>query len=164
MFSRWPGRVAASAGAAPILPGLSGDFASAARDPAQFRAVFGSAVEIGAQVLRFPLDWAQVERSPGAYDWSGHDALHGELLWNGLKALPAVINAPDWLAEDCAVTPGGLRYPASDRGLNALSRLRSWGGPILQQVPTVHPRPGGLASPQRRAQRSGETRGVRGDG
>lgn len=121
MFSQWPRRAAASAGGASILPGLSGDFAAAARDPAQFRAVFGSAVEIGAQVVRFPLDWAQVERSPGAYDWSGHDALHGELLWNGLKALPAVINAPDWLAGDCAVTPGGLRYPTSDRGLNALA-------------------------------------------
>jgi polysaccharide biosynthesis protein PslG len=59
----------------------------------------------GADVLRFPLEWAAVETAPGAYDWSGVDALVQGAAAQGIEPLPFVWATPAWLAGNKSVPP-----------------------------------------------------------
>lgn len=122
LLSSWPEKLRAqeSAAGSRFSPGLSVPL-GACRDEAVLDACTSAASALGARTLRFPLDWASVERVDGSYDWSGYDNLHRSLVWNGLRCLPAIYNAPDWIdGAEVGVTPGGLRYPRGEVALNAL--------------------------------------------
>ena len=53
--------------------------------------------EGGADVLRFPIEWARVEPSPGVYDWGEIDAIVGGAAAAGIEPLPFVWSTPAWV-------------------------------------------------------------------
>lgn len=127
-YSAWPAalrvRAADQLRGLAVSPGLSGDFAAAAAQPGLFEQLFAQAAELGARTIRFPLDWSLVEATPRVYDWSAYGDLHREFVWNGLQGVPVLLNAPAWLGDtELRETPGGLRYPVGDGGLNALEEM-----------------------------------------
>jgi hypothetical protein len=77
----------------------------------------GQMAEGGADVLRFGLEWAQVEPTPGAYDWSAVDAVIGSAAAAGIEPLPFVWSTPTW------VNPQKSRPPLDDAG-----EKRAWQG------------------------------------
>jgi len=78
---------------------------------------YGLMAEGGVEVLRFPIEWAQVEQSPGAYDWSAIDAIVGGAAANGIEPLPFVWSTPAW------VNPQKSRPPLGNAG-----EKRAWEG------------------------------------
>jgi hypothetical protein len=61
--------------------------------------------EAGAGVLRFPLEWAQVERQPGVYDWTAVDSVVNGAVAQGIEPLPFIWATPEWLNAQKAVPP-----------------------------------------------------------
>lgn len=93
------------------------DELAAAAAPAGYRA-FAAVAASGAGTVRFPLRWDAVHIEVGGFDWSAYDALHRQLVWHGLKALPVLIGAPSWLRGETKRTRVGLRYPVGATALN----------------------------------------------
>jgi hypothetical protein len=73
--------------------------------------------EGGVEVLRFPVEWAQVEPSPGAYDWSATDAIVQGAVARGIAPLPFVWATPPW-----------LEGRTSDPPLGSGEERRAWQG------------------------------------
>jgi hypothetical protein len=71
----------------------------------------------GVAVLRFPVEWAQVEAAPGDYDWSRIDAIVQGAVANGIAPLPFVWATPSW------VDPQKSRPP-----LDGAVEKRAWQG------------------------------------
>jgi polysaccharide biosynthesis protein PslG len=76
---------------------------------------YGLMAQGGAEVLRFPLEWAQVERRPGVYDWAAVDAVVGGAAAQGIEPLPFVWATPDWLSPNKAIPP-----------LESVDQRRAW--------------------------------------
>jgi hypothetical protein len=54
------------------------------------------AVRAHAGLLRQTFDWADIERSPGRYDFVRYDALLAAAAARGLQVLPVLFNPPGW--------------------------------------------------------------------
>ena len=90
------------------------------------------------EVLRFPIEWAQVEPEPGVYDWGAIDAIVGGAAVAGIDPLPFVWSTPAWLNPQKSKPPLGsaaekrawqgflaalaARYGSGDRPLADLER------------------------------------------
>lgn len=93
----------------------------------------------GAEVLRFPVEWAQVEREPGAYDWSAVDAIVNGAIARGIEPLPFVWATPDWLNPNKAEPPlanagqkrawQGFLTAMAGRYGSAIDRWQLWNEP-----------------------------------
>lgn len=55
---------------------------------------------MGADWIRVPLVWYDVEESPGAYDWTEYDRVFARLRDLGFRAVVVVHAAPLWAAEE----------------------------------------------------------------
>jgi polysaccharide biosynthesis protein PslG len=51
---------------------------------------------IGIQTIRQTFDWSTIERSPGVYDFSYHDAYVAKVSAHGLRVLPVLVNPPSF--------------------------------------------------------------------
>jgi hypothetical protein len=71
--------------------------------------------EGGAGVLRFPLEWAQVEPEPGVYDWAEVDAIVQGAAARGIEPLPFIWATPAWLNANKAKPP-----------LQSAAKKRAW--------------------------------------
>ncbi len=83
--------------------------------------------DAGVGTVRFELSWAAIDPGPGAddYDWSSPDAIVAGAARSGMRALPFVLGAPDWVValdgNDCeagrcpAYPPRGPRELAAWR-------------------------------------------------
>jgi polysaccharide biosynthesis protein PslG len=63
-------------------------------DPGYRAAQFGQLHSLGVRLLRVTFDWAQVETSPGNYDFSFYDGLAQSAAENGIELLPVVFDPP----------------------------------------------------------------------
>lgn len=52
----------------------------------------------GVTLVRRTLDWAEIERAPGVYDWSAYDRFVLAAAAHGIQLLPILFNPPDFLA------------------------------------------------------------------
>ena len=68
---------------------------------------YGLMAEGGVEVLRFPIEWAQVEPEPGVYDWGAIDAIVGGAAVAGIDPLPFVWSTPAWLNPQKSKPPLG---------------------------------------------------------
>ncbi len=149
----------ASAGKVP--PGFFGvvpQYPVGAGDLRLMRGVVGT--------LRIPVNWFEVEPSPGVYDWSGLDAEIGAAAAAGIRVLPFVYGTPRWLAKQPALPPlagqarsewaGFLRTlvgrygPRGDFWATAPARLpirtwQVWNEPNFILFWRPHPRPAAYA-------------------
>ncbi|HEX6117775.1 MAG TPA: hypothetical protein VFY99_11805 [Solirubrobacterales bacterium] len=113
----------AAAVAAALLPAAPAD----ARVPPDFYGVVTQGAVLpgdydlmaggGVEVLRFPIEWSQVEPAPGEYDWSAVDAIVQGATARGIDPLPFVWTTPGW------VNPQKSRPPLGSR-----AEKRAWQG------------------------------------
>lgn len=54
--------------------------------------------QTGAGWIRVWLPWAEIETSPGVYDWSAYDSVFQQIEDLGMRALVVFYNAPAWAA------------------------------------------------------------------
>jgi hypothetical protein len=74
--------------------GLVADDVIAARPGAARRGVLGAIAHTGVRTLRQKFDWAEIERSPGRYDFSLYDGYVADATRGGFRILPILFNAP----------------------------------------------------------------------
>ncbi len=55
----------------------------------------------GVKTVRWQMQWAQIEPSPGHFDWSVQDKIVGDLAKKGIRVLPIMWRTPGW-AQSCA--------------------------------------------------------------
>jgi len=90
--------VGADAGGETAMPadpvfGVSGDFALLARrSPDQLSELLATVAGAGATVARFPVDWSALQSKLGEFEWGLLEPLYSELMWNGMKAIPVIVN------------------------------------------------------------------------
>lgn len=81
----------------------------------------------GAGLVREPLDWNAVERSPGQYDWSRFDAVVRAANARGVTVLPIIWNPPAFRSSKPAgSTKSGMWPPANPQDMAAFARLAVW--------------------------------------
>jgi hypothetical protein len=71
---------------------------------------------IGAQVVRFDLDWSAVEPTDGVLNWSRFDKIVNEIVARGLTPLPILHRVPTWARASITDGFGVTRqtnYPAN---------------------------------------------------
>ena len=56
--------------------------------------------QFGGDWIRIWLPWAEIETSPGEYDWSAYDPVFAQLDDLGMKALVVVYNVPAWAGDE----------------------------------------------------------------
>src|SRR5258707_875072 len=62
----------------------------------------------GVATARFGLEWFQVQRAQGPYDWSDADETIGNLASHGIEPIPVLFGTPYW------ATDGALLQPIAD--------------------------------------------------
>jgi hypothetical protein len=114
----------------------------------------------GVRVLRFPLEWAAVERSPGVYDWSAVDAVVHGAAARGIEPLPFVWATPEWLAGNKSIPPLRGRAKAAWRSFLAtlagryagvVDRYQIWNEANFKRYWKPKPSPADYAKLLRRA-------------
>lgn len=100
-------------------------------DEAELDESLDRAVRLGAKWVRTDLVWAAVEKSPGAYDWSGFDRVVAATEKRGLELMPIILGAPTWArdpscAAEWACQPRSMAEYASFAG-RAAERYSSYG-------------------------------------
>lgn len=68
---------------------------------------YGLMEQGGVGTLRFAIEWSQVEREPGVYDWTTVDAIVAGAAEGGVEPLPYVWASPEWLTGKRAKPPLG---------------------------------------------------------
>jgi hypothetical protein len=85
----------------------------------------------GFGLVRAPLYWAEVERSPGQYDFTRTDAAMAALARHGLDWLPVLVSTPPFRATSRDVDPDGRSYypprEAADLGAFAAVLVHRYG-------------------------------------
>ncbi len=125
----------------PDLPDFGLAFVNSAEQPSRASRI-QRAVDLGAQMDRFPLYWDRIERSPGEFDWSRQDAVIQADEAQGLQVLGLLLGTP------ASYWPGRTTYRPTPRVGGSWLRARSEGrraeGCVLGQGP---PPPQGLYNP-----------------
>lgn len=118
---RSPSEAAAAAGSFSTRA-IGGDFGAAFQLNSSSTVLSKALVESGADALRFPVRWDQIQVGPAAHDWAGYEKLLRELVWSGLKAVPVIVGCPQiWVdSGEARLAPGGLAYPCGPNAVNAL--------------------------------------------
>lgn len=138
-----PGTAATSAG--PRFLGLLAP-ELIALPPAQRGATLDEQVRLGVGLIRQTLDWAQVERAPGRYDFSRYDALVAALSRRGLALLPVLFDPPAFRSSRPAHGARPGTYPPrdpEDLGRFAAVAVRRYGprGAFWRAHPELRPVP-----------------------
>ncbi len=77
----------------------------------------------GAGMVREPLDWAAIERSPGKYDWSRFDAVVRAATARGVTVLPIIWNPPAFRSSKPAgSTKSGMWPPTKPQDMAVFAR------------------------------------------
>jgi hypothetical protein len=76
---------------------------------------------LGIGLLRQPFDWAQIERTPGQYDLSYHDAYVLAAAQHGITILPILFHTPDFHAG--RIHPTDACPPRSNASLAAYAQV-----------------------------------------
>jgi polysaccharide biosynthesis protein PslG len=90
-----------SAGAAVAPPGFWGVVPVTAPDSAQLSRI----KQGGVRSIRAPLNWSQVERAPGVFDWSSFDAVVLPAARYDIQVLPFLLSSPRWVAPSGSILP-----------------------------------------------------------
>jgi hypothetical protein len=92
-------------------------------DPAAIEGDVVRQAATGAGLIREPLDWASVERSPGKYDWSRFDAVVRDAAARGVTVLPILWDPPAFRSSKPAgSTKTGMWPPADPQDMAAFAR------------------------------------------
>jgi hypothetical protein len=73
----------------------------------------------GVATGRFGLEWFQVQRAQGPYDWSDADETIGNLASHGIEPIPVLFGTPYW------ATDGALLQPIADLQIPILTPFTS---------------------------------------
>src|SRR4051794_12045909 len=114
-------------------------------DPQQIphRAEFARMDRGGITSVRWQLNWAAAEPSPGHYDWTDFDPMVGGAARRGMRTLPVVVTSPPWIAGDGSRLPLGSagQRAAWQRFLQAAARRYGPKGSFWASRPSLDYRP-----------------------
>jgi hypothetical protein len=130
----------------PQFFGLVADDVLAAKAGADRREVLGTIGLTGVRTLRQTFDWAAIERSRGAYDFSAYDRFVADTTRAGYRILPILFNPPSFRSrEPGADRRDGIHPPKSNTEFaafaTALVRRYGPGGAFWELNPSVPKRP-----------------------
>src|SRR4051794_22325629 len=103
-------------------------------------------VDAGVGLERYPFAWNTIEKSPGQFDFSYHDAYVAELAKRGLDLLPVLQYSPAFRSSAPAGDPNPTKWPPknpSDLGAFATAAVERYGpdGTFWTERPDVPKRP-----------------------
>lgn len=132
VLGAWPAAPAAAAG--------SGEFGVVAQDklaPSEYAEL----ADAGAATLRIGIVWSSIEPQPGDLDLDYLDSVVSNAADHGIRLLPFVYGAPDWVTGSTDRPP---IYSAYERRLwadllQALVRRYGPGGELWEQEPNYDP-------------------------
>jgi hypothetical protein len=112
------------AGAASAADPFYGIYTESSHDvPATVDAQVARQAATGAGLVREPLDWSAVERTPGKYDWSRFDAVVVAAAARGITVLPTIWSPPAFRSSKPAgSTKNGMWPPAKPRDMAVFAR------------------------------------------
>jgi hypothetical protein len=142
------------------LAGLNSAVTASAAPPPSFFGVipiqqmqpqeFARAQQANIGVVRIPIIWQFVERSPDAYDFAQLDYYVGQAAQHGMEVLPYAYTSPQWAVQGC----GGLKKCQSVPPLDTQGARDAWqdllrdlvarygpGGTFFQQNPAIPEQP-----------------------
>jgi polysaccharide biosynthesis protein PslG len=91
--------------------GVVADDVAAAESGAARRDTLGPIAQTGARTLRQKFDWAEIETSPGEYDFSLYDGYVADAMRHGFEVLPILFNPPAFRSSDPDADPKDGVYP-----------------------------------------------------
>jgi hypothetical protein len=91
--------------------GVVADDVIAAQTGAARGGVLGAIAHTGARTLRQKFDWAEIERSPGDYEFSLYDGYVADAARNGFQVLPILFNPPAFRSSAPATGREDGTYP-----------------------------------------------------
>lgn len=103
--------------------------------PEDVRGVAATMADAGFGYVRQYVSWAEVEASPGEYDWSTYDRIVDALNQEGIDVILVIVDAPAWSVAGEAVA-SDVRPPAEPETLQTFAQelTRHFGAkvPFLQ--------------------------------
>ena len=97
---------------------------------------------IGIGTIRQTFDWSQIERTPGAYDFSYHDDFVAQASAHGIRILPLLFNAPAFHRPDAGrITCPPRRMDAFASFARAVAQRYGRGGSLWRERPDVPANP-----------------------
>lgn len=100
-------------------------------DPGPYRAAtLNRLARLGVGLVRQTFDWAQIERTPGRYDWSAYDGFIGSLAARRMTILPVLLDPPAFRSSRPASGAQPGMYPPkenSEMGAFAAAAVRRYG-------------------------------------
>jgi polysaccharide biosynthesis protein PslG len=102
----------------PLNGGLLFGLNSVNPDDATLSNVAGA----GVSMARVPLHWADVEKSPGQFSWSGYDSVFGSEARHGITPLPVLLDDPSWAESNDFTIPSGSAAAYADFTAHATAR------------------------------------------
>lgn len=88
------------------------------RDEGWLRSVAADSRAAGAAVARFPIVWGSVEPEPGRFSWDRYDPVYHELLAQGIRPLPVLVDSPEWARPLRPRPPDSFAASYPDRGFD----------------------------------------------
>jgi hypothetical protein len=88
--------------------------------PEQLASVVGTLKSSGYGFVRHEVSWAQIEGTPGQYDWSVYDPIFSLLNENGIGVIAVIIDSPQW-SWPGAMIPSDVQPPADPAVLEQFS-------------------------------------------
>jgi len=97
----------------------------------------------GVRSIRAPLNWSQVERAPGVFDWSPFDAVVLPAAKHGIQVLPFLLSSPRWAAPSGSILPVDTsdQQEAWAGFLRAAVRRYGTGGELWLEHRELRPQP-----------------------
>ncbi len=100
----------------------------------------------GVGLERYPFAWNTIEKSPGQFDFSYHDAYVAELARQGLDLLPILVYSPAFRSSAPAGDPNPTKWPPknpADLGAFATAAIKRYGpaGTFWAERPDIPRRP-----------------------
>lgn len=140
--------VPASASAAAVPKNFIGMIADDvfAGDAAYRAAQLQGHLDAGVGLERYPFAWNTIEKSPGQFDFSYHDAYVAELAKRGLDLLPILVYSPAFRSSAPAGDANPTKWPPknpADLGAFATAAIKRYGpaGTFWTERPDVPKRP-----------------------
>src|SRR3954451_21043620 len=87
---------------------------------ASYRAQqFADEAKLGVGIIRQPLEWSRVERSPGQFDFSDYDGFVGDAARAGISVMPTLIAPPSFRSSRPASSKSRAMYPPASNAAHA---------------------------------------------
>ena len=115
-------------------------------DQAYRSAQFAAQSQLGVGIVRQPLEWSQVELSPGYFDFSAYDGFVGNAAAAGVQILPVLVGPPEFRSSRPADSTSRAMFPPESNAdfatfAGAAVRRYGTGGSFWMEHPSVPYRP-----------------------